>query len=150
MTGAPRILPALPAVIAAEFDVGDFQVFREIPEDRDVGIVSLRGAVLVYDAGPLHREGILDGAYYVREHQRPTASMQWKQWLELEYGDAVKGSHGPTGLLRTTREVVQARRMPVGDRWGLRLASGITDGPYHDWAFGRDLVGKVVGMYRPN
>lgn len=152
MKGAPvAMLPALPAVAPDEFDLRSFKIFGRIPDHPDFGIVALRGAVLVYDESDLHREGVVEGALYVRESQHPTACMDWERWLDLERDDARRSRRAqPSSPLKTRREVVQAVRAAAGDRWGLRLASGAIDGPYYEWAFGRNLVGKIVGIYRPS
>lgn len=130
-----------------EFDPQDFRVFTSIPDHRDFGIVALRGLVVIYDETPLHTEGIIEGAFYVREHQRPTSGI-WDDWLRREWDDRDR-RHGPNVPLKVSREVVRAVRYPRSDHWAVRLASGFTDGPYHDWWFGRDFVGKVVGIYSP-
>lgn len=152
---ALAILPAaqsapLAAVagLADEFEIPDFQVFKSVPADRDFGIAALQGMVVVYDIRPLRFEGVVEGAFYVRESQRPAASRPWADWLrgELEERNRLAG---PSVPLETRREVVRAIRQQHSDLWSVHLASGFVDGPYHDWWFGRDFVGKVVGIYRP-
>ena len=135
----------------ANFDQLDskLRVFESIPPlDHDV--VVLGGIVAVFDTQLPHIEGIVEGAYYVRESQHPVANMSWEQWLRLERDDPDSHRRAqPRSPLKVTREVVQAIRWPHADNWALRLASGGVDGPYHEWAFGTDLIGKVVGIFRP-
>lgn len=136
---------------ADEFDLHDLRIFTSIPDHRDYGIVAMHGMVVVYDVRPICTEGIVDGAFYVRENQSPAAARPWSDWVRDEWKDCDRGRAGPTSPLITRREVVRAVRWPRGgaDSWALRLTSGFTDGPYYDWWFGRDFVGKVVGVYRP-
>ncbi|MBT2133967.1 hypothetical protein KK137_06435 [Croceibacterium sp. LX-88] len=150
---------AAPSLRAVEqdddFDLHDLRVFGRIPPDDNYDIVKLNGGVIVYDRVSIHVEGFLEGYLYVRESQHPSACMPWEDWLRYELDDGhVRRRAQPTSPLKTRREVVQAIRWPLGDRpkdnWAVRLASGHVDGPYYDWAFGRDFVGKVVGIYRQN
>lgn len=136
---------------ASEFDLHDLRIFTSIPDHRDYGVVAMHGMVVVYDLRPIYTEGIVEGAFYVRESQSPAASRRWSDWLRDEWNDSDRGRIGPNVPLTTRREVVQAVRWPAGgtDSWAARLSSGFTDGPYYDWWFGRDFVGKVVGVYRP-
>jgi hypothetical protein len=133
------------------FEFTGLRVFTSVPADRDYGIVALRGMVVIYDERPLHTEGILEGAFYVRESQRPASNI-WDDWLRREWEDRDRRA-GPYVPLVTRREVVQAVRFPRSDKttnnWAVRLSRGFIDGPYYDWWFGRDFVGKVVGIYRP-
>jgi hypothetical protein len=131
-----------------EFDPQDFQVFTSIPDHRDFGVVALRGMVVIYDEKPLQTEGIIEGAFYVRESQRTNAGYDWEEWLRRELEDRARRC-GPFSPLKTSREVVRAVRWPRSDDWAVRLAGGFTDGPSYDWWFGRDFVGKVVGIYSP-
>lgn len=131
-----------------EFDFSGFQVFTTVPDHRDYGIVALRGMVIVYDERPLHQEGIIEGAFYVRESQRPRSGMSWELWLQHERNDQQRRV-GPAGPLAIRREVVQAIHWPSDDEWAVRLPSGHVDGPYYDWAFGTDFIGKVAGIYLP-
>lgn len=128
------------------FDFSDLRVFTTIPPHHDV--VTMRGLVVVYETDSLHRDGIEMGKLYVRENQRPRAGQGWERWLEREWAER-RENHSPSSLLRTEREVVQAITWPRTGGPALRLASGFVDGPYHEWAFGRTLIGKVVGLYRP-
>ena len=128
-----------------EFDLPRMQIFTHVPEHRDSGIVVLEGMVFVFDRHLVRVEGFLEGSFYVREHQRPVAGMSW------ETHDRLNREHGRQMRSRidVDREVVQAIRWPSAKEWALRLASGFVDGPYYDWGFGHDLIGKVVGIYRP-
>ena len=139
--------PVTPTPIEPDFALADMAVFTVIPVNFH-GIVALGGMVAVYATDLIDREGILEGAYYVRESQRPAACMAWEQWLQREVEERYRRV-GPRSPLQIRREVVQAIRWPSADDWSLRLASGYVDGPYHDWAFGCDLIGKVVGIYHP-
>lgn len=153
MTQAVALRASLPQVAdpVDDFDVQDLRIFDHIPDHPDYGIVALRGSALIYDISPIHSEGIVEGAFYVRESQRPVACRPWQDWLRDEWEDRDRRA-GPNVPLAVTREVVRAVRWPRAkevDNWAVRLASGFTDGPYYDWWFGRDFVGKVVGIYRP-
>lgn len=145
--------PSVPQVVdqSDDFDLHDLRVFDRIPEDSDYGIVAFRGLVAIYDIKPLRSEGIVEGAFYVRERQYPRACLPWEAWLRLEWEDRDRRS-SPYSPLAITREVVRSIRWPrprETNSWAVRLASGFIDGPYYDWCFGRDFVGKVVGIYRP-
>ena len=105
--------------------------------------------MIVYDEDPIHREGVIEGSYYVRESQRPHSMLAWEAWLKREWEERLNHV-GPVGRLQIRREVVQAVRWPRSEHWALRLASGFTDGPYKDCWFGLDLIGKVVGIYLPS
>lgn len=135
----------------SDFDLHSLRIFTSIPDHRDIGIVALHGMVVIYDEKPIQLEGIVDGSFYVRESQHPAAAMDWERWLLAEWKCEYRARNGqPSSLLKTRREVVKAMRWPYADNWSVRLSSGHIDGPYHGWAFGRDLVGKVVGLYRPD
>lgn len=138
--------PRLPAV-EDRFDLTELQIFERIPE-RGHGVAVLRGLVVVYETNSIHYEGIVEGAFYVRERQRPAAGMVWDSWLRREWEDRTPRIQ-PRAMLCIDREVVRAIRWPGPDDWAVRLASGHVDGPYFDWAFGTDFVGKVVGIYQP-
>lgn len=143
----PAPIANLPAEAPADFGLLDLRIFDSIPRHNH-DVVVLRGIVAVYATDVIGREGILENAYYVRESQHPYSGMSWDQWLRLEVEDRRPRSQ-PRGALRTRRQVVRAIRWPRTGDWALRLESGTVDGPYHDWAFGADLIGKVVGIYRP-
>lgn len=148
VTEGDRARRAVPAVIEQEpgFDFSDLRIFTEIPAHDDFDVVAMRGLVIVFDRRTMNHEGFIPGKLYVRENQRPHACMQWQHWLETElrHGDRA----GPSGPLRTRREVVQYVEHRAGGP-AVRLASGHVDGPYYEHVFGRDFIGKVVGVYRP-
>jgi hypothetical protein len=131
-----------------DFDFSSFRIFTSVPDHRDYGIVALRGMVVIYDERPLHQEGIVAGAFYVKESQRPRSGMMWESWLLRENEDQRRRC-GPAGPLAIQREVVQAVHWPHAGDWSVRLPSGFVDGPYCDWVFGTDFIGKVVGIYLP-
>jgi len=144
--GGPAFAPALPD---PAFTLADMAIFTAIPA-HDHEVAALNGMVVVFNAVSIHREGILEDAFYVRESQQPAACMSWESWLKLEASERDLSRMGcPRSPLRIRREVVQAIRWPYANNWSVRLASGHIDGPYHDWAFGRDLIGKVVGLFLP-
>lgn len=143
----------VPAVMAgaedseAAFDLTNLRIFTSVPDHPDFGIVALRGMVVVYDERPLQQEGVVEGAFYVREGQRPRSGLTWQTWLNLE--SARRNDVGPAAPLAIRREVVKAIHWPHAERWSVRLASGHVDGPYDDATFGSDFIGKVVGIYLP-
>lgn len=132
----------------ADFNLHGLRIFTSIPDHCDYGIAALTGMVVIYDEKPLHTEGIIEGSFYVRESQHPYSGLGWEQWLQQELKDCTPRSQ-PGSRLKTRREVVRAIRWPYQDQWSLRLSSGHVDGPYLEWAFGSDFVGKVVGIYCP-
>lgn len=129
------------------FDFSDLRIFTSIPPHH-YDVVVMCGLVVVYDKECMGREGVQPGRLYVREGQRPYSSFRWEEWLKREWADRDRRA-GPIGRLQTTREVVQAINWPQDGDLALRLATGGVDGPYHHWAFGLDLIGKVVGLYLP-
>ena len=139
-----------PAPIAEPegFDVSELHIFTSIPRYHH-DVVALRGLVVVFDTECLRREGIQMGKLYVRQNQSPPSSMAWEEWLKQEWADRER-RHGPVSRLRISREVVLAFAHPRHGGPCVRLDSGYVDGPYHEWAFGMDLIGKVVGVYRPD
>jgi hypothetical protein len=142
-TDAPLTKP-----VEAGFNFSGFRVFTTVPDHRDYGIAALRGMVVVYDERPLHQEGVIAGNFYVRESQRPRSGMAWDSWLQRERDDQRRRA-SPASPLAVQREVVQAIRWRDDRHWAVRMSSGFVDGPYADWAFGIDLIGKVVGIYLP-
>ena len=131
-----------------DFDFSSFRLFTSVPDHQDYGIVALRGMVAIYDERPLHQERVVAGAFYVRGSHRPRSGMMWESWLRRENEDQRRRC-GPAGPLTIHREVVQAIHWPDVGNWSVRLPSGFVDGPYCDWAFGADFIGKVVGIYLP-
>jgi hypothetical protein len=150
MRQALTVRPSLPAIppTPSDFSFHGFRIFTSVPDHPDYGTVALHGMVVIYDERPIHMEGLVEGSFYVRESQHPVAAMAWESWLKSEWEDRARRGQ-PRSPLKTRREVVQAMRWPYADNWSVRLSSGFVDGPYHDWAFGYDFVGKVVGIYRP-
>lgn len=140
--------PALPA--CEPLSLPQLRVFVSVPDH--CGVVSLRGTVVVFDPDPLHREGVRAGSFYVLENQHTPACMQWRRWLREELGDEhVESRAQPRSPLKTSRHVVQLiRDTRLPNHWTRRLESGFCDGPYQDWSIGFNLVGKVVGIYRPS
>jgi hypothetical protein len=133
----------------AGFTLPELRVFTSVPEHHH-GIVALRGAVVVYETDALSREGVLDGAYYVVENQHPPAGMRMDRWLEGEWEGSDRRAQ-PRSPLNVSRRVVQLVRCAErpGHWWQLQT-SGFSDGPYPDWSVCFNLVGKVVGIYRPS
>lgn len=140
---------AIATTTEPDFDLSSLRVFTSVPDHRDFGIAALNGMVVVYDEGALRREGVHAGGFYVRESQRPRSGMAWTSWLEREQEDRQRRC-GPSGPLEIRREVVMAVRRPGENGWAVRMASGHIDGPFYDWAFGTDFIGKVVGLYLPS
>jgi hypothetical protein len=146
-TSLGRALAHVPST-GADFNLRDLHIFTSVPDHRDFDVVSLRGLVAVYDREIRYREEIQEGAFYVREGQYAPGGGLMEGWHRRELQDQ-RGRAQPFAQLKTRREVVQAIRWPDRDSWALRLVSGHVDGPYHEWAFGSDLIGKVVGIYLP-
>jgi len=140
-----------PPIADDGFNLHDLRVFTSIPRYHH-DVVVLRGMVVVFETDGRCREGFIqEGSFYVRESQYPVANMSWDSWLDMECERRAKYKGlQPRSPLSIRREVVRAVRWPRSDNWALRLSSGFTDGPYHDWAFGCDLIGKVVGIYHPD
>ncbi|WP_126174355.1 hypothetical protein [Altericroceibacterium xinjiangense] len=139
---------SLPVLIAAkeDFSFNGMRIFTSIP-DYHYDVAALRGMVIVYDRECLSRDPIKEGNFYVVESQYPVGGMSWEMWLELERGDRTSRAQ-PSSPLRTRREVVEAVRRD--GRWWHRLPSGFHDGPFQEWAVAHQMVGKVVGLYRPD
>lgn len=152
MGGVPAIIGKAPASLPLPigehgFDFSNLRRFDQIPPHDTFDVVPMRGLVVVFDRKALDIEGIQPGQLYVRESQRPCGAMAWRDWLETEarHGDFA----GPASLLRTRRGVVQAIPHPRHGGPSFRLDSGFVDGPYKEWCYGHNLVGKVVGVYAP-
>lgn len=130
----------------SNFDFSDLRIFADIPRHNH-DVVPMHGLVIVFDRLAIHHEGFVEGRLYVRESQRPTSNMSFASWVDIErqYGNPA----GPSSPLVTRREVVQFIKHPRHGGPSLRLARGFVDGPYKEHTFGRDLIGKVVGVYRP-
>ncbi len=131
-----------------EIEVPQLSAFDVVPE-HGYGVVIMRGQVIVYDSEALHREAVIEGEYYVAESQRPPGNMPLINWLRLEQRDEVRAQ--PYSPLKTERQVVQLVRRGIGpDNWFQRLVGGYGDGPYYDATIGNNLVGRVVGIFRPH
>lgn len=139
-------VPALIEAEAASFDFSDLRIFTEIPRQNH-DVVAMHGLVIVFDRLALQHEGVQTGKLYVREGQRPHSAQSWEAWLAAEQEHSERRAQ-PWNPLRTSREVVQAIEHPAGGP-AFRLASRFIDGPYKDYAYGIDLIGKVVGIYHP-
>ena len=128
-----------------EFSSGthSLRTFEHVPEGFDV--VPVGGMVAVSD--PRWYE-IAEGSFYAIETQHPQGGMGWET-----YDDCVRrrgGDGGPRPLLKTSRRVVRAvRRAATGDAWWFTHESGFADGPIKAWAGGHNVVGEIVGIYRP-
>lgn len=130
------------------FNLAGLRAFASVPEH--CGVTTLRGAVVVYDPDHIHREGVIEGAFYVIESQRPPSSMDYARWLEEERHGASRRAQ-PLSPLTTSRRIVQMVRLAERpDWWWHRLPSGFHDGPLEDWSIGFNVVGKVVGLYAPD
>lgn len=130
------------------FNFAELSIFTAIPNHRDVDVVGMNGMVIVFDKRLHLLSDLQEGALYVREFQRPPSNMAWRNWLNLELEhEGQEGRHSPFSSLNIVREVVQAVTYMGGP--AMRLASGFIDGPYKEWSYGSDLIGKVVGIYRP-
>lgn len=109
------------------------------------GTVPLSGMVAIYD--PRWFE-IAEGRFYVVESQHPPGGMGWQTYDEHTRRYDRDGGHRT--LLKTERRVIRAMRRPAtGTAWWFIQESGFADGPIHDWAVGHNVIGEVVGMYRP-
>lgn len=131
-----------PAPTQNDFATGAAKLrsFDRVPPPFDV--VPLGGVVAVYDPRWFD---IVEGRYYVVESQNPPGGMGWQA-----YDDHVRRYDGPRTLLKTTRRVIRAiRREQTGDAWWFVHERGSADGPIKDWAAGHNVVGEVVGIYRP-
>lgn len=163
---APRITPsarnnALATIATAPVDpdIHQLRIFTQAPFDCDRGVVVVEhdgvllkaGEVAVYDRYPLATgEGLIDGGLYAVEFQRPVAGMSWEMW----WG---KGDHNRSRI-RVTRNVVILRRHPkLEDHWQVHpIASRdqlgcylMSDGPYPEWILTDKILGRIVGIYRP-
>lgn len=130
------------------FDFSDLRVFSHIPEGG-FDVVAMCGGVIVFDRQAHHWGPIEVGKLYVRESQHPPGASAYSDWLDREREDA-RSRGQPFALLKTRREVVQAITHPATGGPAYRLACGFIDGPYKEWCYSYDIVGKVVGVYRPD
>lgn len=130
----------------APLSFGELERFRTVPQGRDFDVATVMGLVVVFDRKPIFSEGIVEGRLYVRENQRSPGGAPWDAWLKLELERSEGGR--PSSQLITSREVVQAVVHPAGGP-AFRLANRFVDGPYREWAYGLDVIGKVIGLYEP-
>ncbi len=125
-----------------EFEAGAAKLrsFDRVPPPFDV--VPLNGMVAVFDP---RWYDIVEGRFYVVESQHPPGGMSWST-----YDDHVRRYEGPRTLLKTKRRVIRAtRRKNTGSAWWFVHENGAGDGPLKDWAAGHNVVGEVVGIFRP-
>lgn len=144
-------LPAKATLLPAaserpEFALDDLRVFSSIPENHH-DVVPLLGMVAVYETDTLRRDGVIDGALYVVEDQRPVGGMSWETSDRL---NRELGPGQPRSRIKTRRRVVRAVKCP-GDpsSWFHVQPGGYPDGPIVDWAVAHNFVGRVVGVYEP-
>lgn len=122
------------------------RVFSTVPEDHHDVAICL-GMVLVYETDTLTRDGIEDGALYVVEDQRPPSGMSWEIYDRLNRSF---WPDQPRVRLKTTRRVVRAvKRIGDPEQWWQVQSSGYRDGPFAGIYVAQNMVGKVVGIYRP-
>ena len=129
------------------FQLTDLRVFTSVPQYHH-DVVALLGMVVVYDTHALGREVVEDGGLYVVEDQRPVGGMSWETYDRL---NSDRGQLTPSSQIKTTRRVVRlqhSHNMP--ECWDHVLPSGARDGPIPHWDVTFNMVGKVVGIYRPN
>jgi hypothetical protein len=128
-----------PSPTAPDMDTSSLAMFTSIPPRH--GVAVMQGLVAVYDEEILHREGLIEGGFYVVEYQRPRACMSWTAYHE----DRLR-------RLDTSREVVRVERSNRSpDLWMMRHAQSMwVSGPLHDINLGDMIVGRVVGIYRPS
>ena len=97
MEQAVAIRASVPQTIdpTDDFNLQDLRIFSSIPDHRDWGIVAMKGIVVVYDRTPLYQEGVVEGAFYVRESQSPAGCRPWQDWLADEWEDRGRRRAGP-------------------------------------------------------
>ena len=150
----------------AEWQRIALRIFPSIPPRHGVHAVEMNsvmfraGEVAVYDelwASERQKNGPVDtllepGCIYITETQRPVAMMSWEQWNE-------RGTKYGRSRLQTRRSIVRVERSRwkgAEDCWMIHpLASqsgGVfhcSDGPYDEIHLVDQIIGKVVGIYRP-
>ena len=136
------------AMVPPTFDPQQLRAFSEIPP-YDHEVIAFRGMVLTYATDAISRDGgLIEGAFYVLENQNPVSGMSWATHDRLNREHTERGE--PRTRIKVKRWVVQALRWPtMSDHWRLVTPEGFSDGPYPDWSVTWDLIGKVVGVYRP-
>ena len=139
-------IPALIDPQWAGFSGSELRVFSSVPEFHH-DVAALLGLVFIYETDGLCRKGIEDGALYVVEDQRPVGGVSWETYDQFNRGH---GPREPRVRITTSRRVVRAiRRQDHPDHWWQVLPSGFHDGPFPDWSMTHNMVGKIVGLYRP-
>ena len=130
------------------FDFTGLRLVESIPDDRhDVAV--LLGEVVAYDLDALHREPLQEGALYVVESQHPVGGMSWETYDRFNREFVARGESRVR--IATTRRVIRALRHPrMADHWAHVQPNGFHDGPFPDWAATHNIVGKVVGVFRPH
>lgn len=143
-------MSAVPATVELEtsgFDFADLRTFDRIPDDRHE-VAVLLGEVVVYDIDALYREHLQEGALYVVENQHPVGGMSWETYDRFNKGHTARGA--PRVRIAAKRRVIRALRDPrVADHWAHVLPNAAHDGPFPDWAAAHNIVGRVVGVFRP-
>jgi len=118
------------------------------------------GEVAVFDEqwtanGRSYPEPIFDeGGIYVTEYQRPGGGMSWEMWND----NATKyGARARLDIRRSMVRVARSRWRGCEDKWMIhplaRTSRGAflcSDGPYDEFLLACQVIGKVVGIYRPN
>lgn len=148
--GTDMHLPAKATLLPAasetpDFALDDLRVFHSIP-DNSHDVVSLLGMVVVYETDTLARDGLIDGALYVIEDQRPVGGMNWETCDRL---NRERGPGQPRYRIKTRRRVIRAVKHPNDPcAWFHLQPGGYPDGPIYDWAVADNFVGRVVGIYK--
>lgn len=139
ITGAAIAPP--PSFAAASLSL---QAFETVP--RGMGIATVAGEVVVY-ADDLSRTGPIENAYYVVEYQSLPGGMSWETFRRIE-----------SERITTSREVIRLERRAVnlpGDQhktemWQYRHFGNFwVTGPLPDHRVCDQIVGRVVGIFRP-
>lgn len=123
-------------------DAPTLEAFDRVPAGCDV--VPLCGMVAIFH--PSWHE-VREGSYYVTESQLPAGGMGWETYDQF---NAKVGAGEPRVRIKTARSVVRATRRPqADDAWWFVMESGFRDGPVANWAAGYNIIGEVIGIYRP-
>jgi len=127
-----------PQPLSVELEPAALEAFESVPVR--FGVVALGGLVAVYDPDDIYRNGIVEGAFYTVEYQRPWSGMNWETFRRLN-----------CSRLHTEREVVKVRRWPRDpELWDMVHSGGQWhSGPICDINLGDMIVGRVVGIYLP-
>lgn len=138
-------IEALPAAPKGDFYTGApaLSSFQSVPSGCDV--TPMGGMVAIFD---VRWSEIQEGGYYVVESQHPVGGMSWETCDQINRS---KAPADPRVRLKTARRVVRAtRRETTSGAWWFVQEGGFQDGPIADWAVGYNVVGEVVGIYRPD